>query len=63
MPDQELRDRTGKLIGRIKTRSNGKLEIRDHNGRLRVTYDPKKNEKRDAPGKPLGKGNLLARLL
>ena len=60
--EQELRDPRGKLLGRIK-KVGGKLEIRDARGRLKGRYDPKTNETRDANGKLIGKGNLLATLL
>lgn len=63
MLDQELRDRTGILIGKIRHRSDGKVEIRDATGRHRGIYDPKPDETRDARGNLVGKGNLLASLL
>jgi hypothetical protein len=63
MADQELRDRTGRLLGKIKTLSNGKMELRDHTGRLKGHYDTKRNETRDHSGRLVGKGNLLATLL
>src|SRR3990172_1245904 len=62
MADQELRDPKGKLLGRIK-KVGGKLVIRDTRGRLKGRYDPKTNETRDANGKLIGNGNLLATLL
>lgn len=63
MADQELRDKTGRLLGRIKTRSDGKLELRDRTGSLKGTYNPKNNETRDKTGRLVGKGNLLTMLL
>jgi hypothetical protein len=63
MGDQELRDKGGKLLGRIKQRSDGKLEGRDAGGRLKGTYDPKVDQTRDPGGKLIGKGNLLAVLV
>jgi hypothetical protein len=63
MADQELRDKTGRLLGKIKTLHNGKLELRDHTGSLKGTYDPKRNETRDKTGSLVGKGNLLTTLL
>lgn len=63
MADQQLRDKLNRLIGTIKTRSDGKLEIRDNLGRLKGTYDPKRNETRDNLGRLVGKGNLLTSLL
>jgi hypothetical protein len=62
MADQELRDKSGKLLGKIKD-VGGKLEIRDSTGRLKGKYDPKTNETRDDAGRLVGKGNLLAALL
>ena len=62
MADQELRDKSGKLLGKIKV-VGGKLEIRDSTGRLKGKYDPKTNETRDDAGRLVGKGNLLAALL
>lgn len=63
MSNQELRDRGGKLIGKIKTLSGGKLEGRDAGGRLKGKYDPKTDQTRDAGGRLIGKGNLLANLI
>ncbi len=63
MADQELRDRSGKLLGKIKELSNDKLEIRNASGSLKGTYDPKSNETRNASGSLVGKGNMLSSLL
>lgn len=63
MADQDLRDRNGNLLGKIKTQSSGKLELRDKNGNLKGTYDPKKNETRDRNGNLVAKGNMLTTLL
>jgi len=62
MADQELRDKSVKLLGKIKD-VGGKLEIRDSAGRLKGKYDSKTNETRDDAGRLVGKGNLLAALL
>lgn len=62
MADQELRDSTGKLLGRIKAVGD-KYEIRDATGRLKGRYDPQRNETRDDTGKLIGRGNLLSSLL
>ena len=62
MSDQELRDATGRLIGKIKP-SGSKYEGRDAIGRLKGTYDPKSNETRDSSGRLVGKGNLLSSLI
>lgn len=58
----ELRDRKGRLLGRIKEVS-GKLELRDRSGKLKGRYDPHTNVTRDATGKRIGTGNLLVSLL
>ncbi|MGH7146724.1 MAG: hypothetical protein ACREIJ_02330 [Nitrospiraceae bacterium] len=63
MADQELRDRSNRLIGKIKQFSNGKLEGRDASNRLKGTYDPKTNETRDANNGFVGKGNMLSMMI
>jgi hypothetical protein len=63
MADQELRDKSGSLLGKIHTRSDGKLELRDKSGSLKGTYDPKSNETRDKSGSLVAKGNMLTTLL
>jgi hypothetical protein len=62
MSTQELRDKTGRLLGKIKEVS-GKLELRDATGRLKGKYDPKTNQTRGPSNNLIGKGNLLATLL
>ena len=60
MTKQELRDRQGRLIGKIE--SNGSKEtIRDAQGRHLGTFDGKQT--RDAQGRLVGNGNLLTTLL
>ena len=63
MPDQQLKDKSGKLIGTIKTQVGGKQEIRDASGRIKGTFDPKSNVTKDNSGRLVGTGNLLATLL
>lgn len=63
MASQELRDKSGKLLGKITTLSNGVQEIRNASGSLKGKYDPKTNETRNASGSMVGKGNLLSTLL
>ena len=63
MADQQLRDNHGKLLGKIKTLSSGKIELRDAHGKKKGTYDPKSDQTRDDHGKLVGKGNLLTTLL
>lgn len=61
--DHILRDSNGRPIGKITVLSNGNLEGRDANGRLKGKYEPKANVTRDSTGRPVGKGNLLAALI
>jgi hypothetical protein len=63
MQTEDLRDRNNRVIGRIITRSDGVMEIRDPVNRLKGTYHPKTNETRDPVNRLVGKGNLLATLL
>lgn len=63
MPEQQLRDRLGRLIGTIRTNPDGKMELRDKLGSFKGTYDPKNDETRDRLGRYVGKGNLLVTLL
>jgi len=59
---ENLRDRNGHLLGKIKE-VNGEYQIRDANGRLLGRYNPKTNVTRDRNGKLVGRGNLLATLI
>ena len=63
MAHHDLRDRRGRLLGKIRELSNGRLEVRDASGRRKGTYDPRKQETRDSRGKIVGKGNMLATLV
>lgn len=63
MSDQELRDKTGRLLGKIRIRPDGRLELRDRIGNLRGTYNPKDNKTRDKIGNLVGSDNLLTALL
>jgi len=63
MSDQELRDKNGSLLGKIKTLSSGKQELRDKNNSLKGTYDPRSNETRDKNNSLVAKGNMLTTLL
>jgi hypothetical protein len=63
MNNQELRDKVGRLLGKIKHVSTGKFEGRDAAGQLKGTYGPKTDQTRDAVGRVVGKGNLLATLI
>lgn len=63
MADQILKDKQNKTIGRIRTLSDGRLEIRDPQNLAKGTYNPKTNETRDRQNRVVGKGNLLVTLL
>lgn len=63
MADQEIRDKSNRLLGKIKQLSSGKFEGRDASNRLKGTYNPKTNETRDASNRLVGKGNMLAMLV
>jgi len=63
VPDQVLRDKSNRLLGKIRELSSGKFEIRDASNRLKGNYDPKTNTTRDSSNRLVGKGNLLATLL
>lgn len=63
MPDQVLKDKSNRVLGKIKTLPNGKLELRDHTNSPKGTYNPKTNETRDKSNRVVGKGNLLTTLL
>ncbi len=60
---QDIRDKHGKLIAKINTRSDGREEIRDAYGRLLGTYDPRANQTRDAHGSLVTQGNALTSLI
>ena len=62
MAPQFLKDKSGKLIGKI-TEFDGRLRISNAEGRIIGTYDPKTNFTRNAEGGLVGKGNLLTSLL
>ena len=63
MPDQELRDRSNRLLGTIRKLGNGTLEGRDASNRLKGTYDPRTDETRDPSNRLAGKGNTLSVLI
>lgn len=62
MTTQELRDRTGTLLGTLYVYSDYQ-ELRDRNGQYKGKYDNKANETRDRHGTYIGSGNLLMTLL
>ena len=63
MADQQIRDKSNRLLATIKTLSSGKQEIRDPSNHLLGTYDPKSNETRDPSNHLVAKGNVLSSLI
>jgi hypothetical protein len=63
MSDQQIRDKSNKLMATIKTTSSGKQEIRDPSNRLLGTFDPRSNETRDPSNRLVAKGNVLTSLI
>lgn len=61
--DQQIRDKQGRLLGRIREVSSGRHEARDASGRLLGTYDPKSDQTRDPSGRLLAKGDVLGGLV
>lgn len=59
----DLRDKYGKVLGRIRESSNGNLELYDHMGAYAGKYDFESNTTYDKYGAYFGSGNLLAILL
>ena len=62
MSRQEIRDRTGTLLGTLYVYSDYQ-ELRDRHGTYKGKYDVKNNETRDRHGTYVGSGNLLMTLL
>ena len=62
MKSSILKNRSGKVIGRIKENKDN-LELRDSRGALLGRYYINSNITRDRSGKLIGRGNLLAMLL
>ena len=62
MSRQEIRDRTGTLLGTLYVYLDYQ-ELRDRTGNYRGKYDVKINETRDRHGPYVGRGNLLMTLL
>ena len=60
MAYQELRDKSGKLLGKLEI-TGSRQTLRDAQGRLLGTFD--RNQTRDAQGRLVGNGNLLSALL
>ena len=62
MVTQELRDRSGTLMGTLYISSDSQ-ELRDRTGTYLGKYDQRANETRDRTGRLVGSGNLLMTLL
>ena len=60
--DQVLKDKSNRIIGRIKSQG-GRLVIFDAANRKLGTYDPKKDTTFDKSNRKVGTGNLLTTLL
>lgn len=60
---KDLRDNRGKLLGMVRSRSDGRHELRDAQGRAKGIYDQNRDETRDKNGRLVGHGNLLTMLL
>lgn len=58
-----IRNKSGRIIGSIMTQSNGRQVFRDRTGKLLGTYEPQSNITRDYTGKVVGRGNILAFLI
>ena len=59
---QDIRDRTGRLLGWRQENGN-RIDGRDAGGMLRGWYDPRQNETKDACGRLVGKSDILAALI
>ena len=63
-PVEILRDRRGVVIGRLEhQRLTGRIVARDARGVVVGRYDERENLTRNASGRVIGQGNLLAALL
>ena len=57
MKAQELKDKNGRLIGRI-VESGGKLVVKDKSGRTKGRYAPKTNTTSNISGRKVGTGKI-----
>lgn len=62
MASQILKDKSGRVIGRI-DEEGGKYVLKDRSGKRLGYYNPKTDKTFDKSGKSVGKGNLLDALL
>ena len=58
-----LRDKSGKIIGDLKTESNGDKILRDDRGYILGTYKKSTNLTKDFNGYIVGQGDVLGMLL
>lgn len=63
MVNQILRDERGHVVRMMETKTSGIVDPRDANGRYLGSYEPLSNVTRDALGRAIGMGNLLASLI
>jgi hypothetical protein len=63
MGEQLLRDKGGKVLGRIRKLEEGRYELRDPQGNPLGVYDQKRDRTLDRLGNVVGYGNLLPTLL
>ena len=61
--NEELRDAQNRLIGKMVTRSDGRIEGRDHRNRLLGVFDPQANVTYDRNSRVVGRGNFLPVLI
>jgi hypothetical protein len=60
---QELRNPSGRLLGRIIRVSDTRVEARDTSGKLLGYYNSKTNQTFDPSGRMIGRGDFLASLI
>ena len=63
MAIQQIRNAQGHLIGTITDGAGGQQDARDAQGKYRGSFDPRTNVTRNASGRVVGTGNLLASLI
>jgi hypothetical protein len=59
----DLRDKNGKVLGRIMKSSDGTLRLYDSIGAFKGSYDPRTDSTYDKYGAFYGSGNILAMIL
>jgi len=63
MDEQLLKDRDGRILGRISTQGNGLHQLRDASGNIKGFYDPKSDTTLNKDGSLAFRGNMLTALL